>query len=140
MERGQMYNKLDRRDFPVGGTETVLVAEDDLAVRDFIKYVLKDFGYTVLEASDGEEAVKIFRKNKEVIKLLLLDVIMPEKNGKEAYDAIKKIKPSIKALFISGYPDNVLEEKGLFLKGFSFIAKPVSPWDLLQKVRAVQDS
>jgi two-component system cell cycle sensor histidine kinase/response regulator CckA len=130
-------NKGAYRDFPVGGTETILVAEDNSEVRQYIKFVLEDFGYKVLEASDGDEAVKIFRENKDEIKLLLFDLLMPNKTGKEAYEAIKKIKPGIKVLFLSGYQDHALDDMGLSVKEFSFIAKPVSPWDILKKVSEV---
>ena len=116
------------------GTETLLVADDEPEVRKYIKFVLEDFGYKVLEASDGDEAVEIFQANKDAVKLLLLDVLMPGKSGKEVYEIIKKIQPRVKVLFLSGYEDSALEDMGLSVKEFSFIAKPVSPWDILKKV------
>lgn len=122
---------------PACGTETLLVAEDEPEVRKYIKFVLEDFGYTVLTAADGEEAVELFLAHKEAVKLLILDVLMPGKSGKEAYEAIKKVKPRIKVLFLSGYQDSALEDMGLSVKEFSFIAKPVSPWDILKKVSDV---
>jgi CheY-like chemotaxis protein len=122
-----------------GGIETVLVAEDDGAVRGFSKDILERFGYTVIEAEDGEKAIHRFMENKEKINLLLLDVIMPKKNGKEVYEEIKKIKPDIKALFLSGYPAYIIQNKGILEEGIDFIPKPVTKNDLLRKVREVLD-
>jgi CheY-like chemotaxis protein len=130
----QTFNKKALGNSSVCGTETLLVADDEPEVRKYIKFVLEDFGYKVLEASDGDEAVELFRANKDAVKLLLLDVLMPGKSGKEVYEIIKKIKPRMKVLFLSGYQDSALEDMGLSVKEFSFIAKPVSPWDILKKV------
>ncbi|MCL4475660.1 MAG: MEKHLA domain-containing protein [Nitrospirae bacterium] len=122
-----------------GGTETVLVAEDDQAVRKLTRDVLERFGYKVIAAEDGEDAIKKFMNNKEDIQLLLLDVIMPKKNGKEVYEEIKKINPRIKVLFLSGYTANLIHKKGILDEGLDFILKPVSPKELLRKVRRVLD-
>jgi signal transduction histidine kinase/CheY-like chemotaxis protein len=121
------------------GTETILVADDDPAVASLVKRILEEFGYKVLEARDGEDAIEQFLKHKDDIHLLLLDVIMPKKNGKEAYDAIKKIKPEIKAIFISGYSAEIIDEQAI-LEGLNFIGKPVSPEELLFSVREVLDN
>ncbi|MBU1163832.1 MAG: PAS domain S-box protein, partial [Proteobacteria bacterium] len=94
-----------------GGTETVLVAEDDETVREIIKTILDRFGYKVIEAVDGEDAVTLFKKNK--IDLVILDVIMPKKNGKEAYDEMKDFCPEIKAIFTSGYTTEIIDKKGV---------------------------
>jgi two-component system cell cycle sensor histidine kinase/response regulator CckA len=122
-----------------GGVETVLVAEDDEPVRDLIKEVLSGYGYKVMEAGDGEEAVSRFKENKDKIQLLILDVIMPKKNGKEAYDEIKVIKPDIKAIFTSGYNADIIHKKGILDEGLDFILKPISPDGLLRKMREVLD-
>jgi len=97
----------------IGGTETILMAEDDEEVRKFTKSVLEEFGYTIIEAVNGEDAITKFIENKDTIQLLLFDVIMPKKNGIEAYEEIIKIKPDIKAIFTSGYPADVIQKKGL---------------------------
>ncbi len=125
--------------YPAGGTETILVAEDDHAVRELTRSVLEKFGYTVIQAADGEDAIRRFMENKEDIRLLLLDVIMPKKNGKEVYKNIKNINPDIKAIFLSGYSANLIQKKGVLDKELDFIMKPVSPKDLLRKTRAVLD-
>ena len=122
---------------PEKGTETLLFAEDNKEVRKFTKMMLEKSGYEVIEAKDGEDAVNKFLKNRDRVQMLLLDVIMPKKNGKEAYDLIRKIRPDIKALFISGYTADAIERKGLMEEGFDFILKPVSPLAFLKKIREV---
>lgn len=124
---------------PKRGTETILVADDEPAVGSLVKKILEEFGYKVLEARDGEKAIEQFLKHKDDIHLLLLDVIMPKKNGKEAYDAIRKIKPEVKAVFISGYSDEIIDGQAI-LEGLNFIGKPVSPEELLFKIREVLDN
>jgi signal transduction histidine kinase len=122
-----------------GGSETVLVAEDDTVIRKLTRSVLERFGYKVIEAFDGEDAIRKFMDNKNRIHILLFDVIMPKKNGKEAYEEIKKIRPDIKSIFISGYTADIIHEKGILDEGMNFISKPVSPRDILRKVREVLD-
>jgi PAS domain S-box-containing protein len=122
-----------------GGTETVLVVEDDEAVRRLSRDVLQSYGYRVIEAENGEEAIEKFKENKEKINILLLDVILPKRNGKEVYDEIRKIKPDIKALFLSGYAENLLQNKGILEEGLNFMPKPVSVNYLLRNVREVLD-
>lgn len=122
-----------------GGIETILVAEDDAQVRELTKEVLEGFGYKVMEATDGDDATKIFNENKDKIQLLFLDVIMPKKNGKEVYDEIKKVRPDIKAIFTSGYNADIIHKKGILEEGLDFITKPISPDELLRMVREVLD-
>jgi PAS domain S-box-containing protein len=128
-------------DIPIikGGTETILIAEDDAQVRGLIKEVLEGYGYRVMEAVDGDDAIKIFNENKDKIQLLFLDVVMPKKNGKEVYDEIKKIRPDIKAIFTSGYTTDIIHKKGIIEEGSNFILKPMLPDELLRKVRDVLD-
>ena len=122
-----------------GGTETVLVAEDDEVIRNLTRSVLTEFGYQVIEAMDGEDAVRVFGENRDRVDLLLLDVIMPRKNGKAAYEEIRRMKPGIRALFMSGYSADMISKEGVLEKGLSFISKPVSPIEMLMKVREVLD-
>jgi PAS domain S-box-containing protein len=121
------------------GTETVLIAEDDVEVRELIKKVLVGAGYKILEAKDGNDALKVFTENKDGIHLLIIDVIMPKKNGKEVYDEIKKEKPDIKVIFMSGYNADVIHKKGILKEGLDFISKPLLPDELLRKIREVLD-
>jgi CheY-like chemotaxis protein len=126
-------------DAPARGTETVLVAEDDVNLRKLSRTVLAEYGYTVIEAVDGAEAVKKFMENRDTIQLLLFDLIMPKMNGKEASDEIRKIKPDLKVLFASGYDPDLLQQKELLGDGVHLVYKPISPMDLLRKVRSVLD-
>ena len=122
-----------------GGTETILVAEDETNVRDFIKEVLTRYGYKVIEATDGEDAIKALHTHNDKIQLALLDVIMPKKDGKMVYQEIKKVIPYTKVIFISGYATDILYKKGIIEEGINFISKPMSPDELLIKVREVLD-
>ncbi|MBM4054216.1 MAG: PAS domain S-box protein [Planctomycetes bacterium] len=123
----------------VHGTETILIAEDEEEIRHLVKMVLETAGYTVITAVNGKDAISKYTKNREKIQLLLFDVIMPGKNGKEAYDAIRKKTPGIKVLFTSGYSEDMVEKKIILKEGLHFIPKPVSPSELLKKVREALD-
>jgi CheY-like chemotaxis protein len=123
----------------LSGIETILLAEDDSVVRNLTKKVLEECGYTVIEAVDGEDAVSKVTENRKRIQLAILDVVMPKKNGKEAYDEIRKTVPGIKVLFTSGYTANTIQARGFLDEGLHFIAKPVPPKQLLRKVRQVLD-
>jgi PAS domain S-box-containing protein len=122
---------------PEGGTETILIAEDNSEIRTIIKTVFEQSGYRVIDALNGEDAVNKFIRNKDRIQLLVFDVIMSKKNGKEAYDEIRKIKPEIKVLFMSGYPKHYNNNKIIIEEELPFIPKPVSPTGILKKVREV---
>jgi len=124
---------------PQGGTETILVAEDDLEVRKLVVTFLQDFGYTVVESEDGEEAIQLFQQHKDKIRLLLFDVVMPKINGKEAYDEIRGLSPGIKILFMSGFSTSTMINKSIEGEGLDFVLKPASPEVLLKKVREVLD-
>lgn len=124
---------------PAGGTETILLAEDNKEVRELTKNLLQKFGYEVLEAVDGEDAIKRFKEDKDKICLLVFDLIMPKKNGKEAYEEIKNMRSDIKVLFTSGYTGDIIRKKGLHDAEFNFIPKPIAPKEFLRKVREVLD-
>ena len=124
---------------PRMGTETILLAEDDESVREVAVEILQDFGYEVIVAVDGEDAVRKYRENRERIQLLLFDLIMPKKTGKEAYDEIREIEPGIKVIFASGYPTENSRQKGLVDNNITLTCKPFSRTDLLHKVRIVLD-
>ena len=122
-----------------GGTETILIGEDDAQVRSLLREVLSNAGYHIIEAVDGDDAVGAFRENNDDIRLLILDVVMPKKNGKEVYTEIKRIRSDVKVIFVSGYSADVIHKKGILEVGLNFISKPVSPDELLIKVRDVLD-
>jgi PAS domain S-box-containing protein len=119
------------------GTETLLLAEDEAEVRVFNKKLLEEYGYKVIEAVDGDDAIQKFKLHKNKIQLVILDVIMPNRSGREAYEAIKKITPDIRVLFTSGYPAEHIN--GMIAKGAELISKPASPTKLLRKIREVLD-
>jgi signal transduction histidine kinase len=122
-----------------GGSETILVAEDDEILRNLNSTVLRSVGYTVIEAMDGDDAVRKFAGNKERISLALLDGIMPKKSGREAYEEISTINPGVKVVFLSGYAEGFVNEQEIREKGLTLLLKPVSPRELVNKVREVLD-
>jgi len=122
------------------GTETILVVDDDPSVRKLIVNSLQPLGYKILEASGGAEALRISKAFDDNIDLLLTDVIMPEMDGKELSAILKTSRPMIKALFISGYTDDILADRGILEDGISFLQKPIAPTRLSAKVRQVLDS
>ena len=122
-----------------GGNETILVAEDEESLRKLARIMLESFGYSVITAKDGEEAITEFSANRESIGLVLLDMIMPKKNGKEVSQVIGKMSPGIKILFTSGYTMDVATTKELTEAGFDFIHKPFQVRSLMLKVREVLD-
>jgi PAS domain S-box-containing protein len=121
------------------GTETILIAEDDPLVRDIIKEILTESGYSVIEAVDGEDAVERFIEKKHAIDLMIVDVVMPKKNGKEVYEEIRKTDRNIKVLFTSGYTRDVVIDKGVYEDTVDFVSKPISQIELLVKVREALD-
>lgn len=135
-----LERELSSSQVPQGGNETILLAEDDPEVRKLSTAFLRDFGYTIIDAENGEVACRRFREHQDTIRLLLFDVIMPTKNGKEAYDEIRLLSPDIKVLFMSGYSTSTVVNKCIADRGFNFIQKPVSPEALLKKVRKVLDT
>jgi len=125
---------------PAGGRETILLAEDEPEVRTLITLLLRGAGYTVIEAVDGEDAVRKFAGNESRISLLLSDVIMPKMNGKEAYLQIRAAYPGVKVLFMSGYTADIIQSKGFLAEELPFLSKPIVSDQLLRKVREVLDS
>lgn len=120
---------------PAEGMETLLVAEDEAVVKDYLKRILERAGYKVISAGDGDEAVDLFSKHREEISLVISDVVMPKKNGKEISDEIRKIKPGMKVVFMSGYTADLMHSKGILENDVEFITKPFQKGELLRKVR-----
>jgi two-component system cell cycle sensor histidine kinase/response regulator CckA len=123
---------------PTGGTETILLAEDDQTVRALAGIFLRDFGYRVIDAVDGTDALEKFAEHEKEIDLLILDVMMPKKNGRDVYYAVKAVRPDIDILFVSGYTADIIHKKGI-MEDLPFISKPVNPFDLLRKIRDILD-
>jgi CheY-like chemotaxis protein len=121
-----------------GGSETILLAEDDPLVRDLAREMLVRAGYRVLVAVDGEDAVAVFRTHPNV-DLLLLDVIMPKLDGHQALEKIHSIRPDVPVLFSSGYSENAIHTNFVLHEGLSLLQKPYSSEALLRAVRRVLD-
>ena len=119
------------------GTETILLAEDEEIVRNLAREVLKTYGYKVLEAANGPEALSICESYKEKIHLLITDVIMPEMSGRELSAGMAKLYPEIKVLFMSGYTDSAIIHQGVLEEDANFIQKPFPTDELARKVREV---
>ncbi len=122
-----------------GGTETILVAEDDLSLRSLSKTLLEQHGYTVIDAADGDDAVHKFLQHRDEVKLVILDRIMPHKSGGEAYNEILRLSPGMKVIFMSGYIEDSFDHIDLPEKQAVLIQKPISPNNLLRNVRAILD-
>jgi PAS domain S-box-containing protein len=135
----QPFEPSDRGGLP-RGKETILLAEDESLVRSITKATLEEFGYTVIEAEDGADAIDTFQEHQGRIQLIILDVIMPRKNGRQAYEAIRMIRPDVKALFMSGYAGDILSSKGIVGENLHFVPKPIDQRILLKKVREILDS
>ena len=124
---------------PANGMETLLIAEDEEVVKVYMKRILERAGYKVIVAGDGEEAVVRFMEHRDEITLVISDVVMPKKNGREIFEEIRRMKPGIKVVFLSGYTADVMHNKGVLEKDADFLAKPFLKADLLRKVREALD-
>ncbi len=123
-----------------GGTETILLAEDDDMVMALCKTTLEDAGYTVLLARDGQEAVHVFNDHYQVLDLVLLDVVMPKLGGRAVFGKIREKCPDMRVIFSSGYnTDNAIHNNFILDEGLTLIQKPYRSTDLLQLVRATLD-
>ncbi|MEI6305849.1 MAG: PAS domain S-box protein [Deltaproteobacteria bacterium] len=122
------------------GSEIILLAEDDEPTRALTKELLEEFGYSVIEAVNGNQAIEIFMEQKDIIKLVILDAIMPGMKCEETYREIIALAPNARVLIYSGYGPETI--KGMFEigKNLSFIAKPFMPKELLMKIREVLEN
>jgi CheY-like chemotaxis protein len=125
---------------PATGTETILVVEDEEALRKVARRSLEGAGYTVLAAGAGDEALLISAQHAGEIHLLLTDVVMPRMSGKALAQALLKTRPLTKVLYMSGYADNAFLHQGVVDEGTHFIGKPFTATDVTHKVRSVLDS
>lgn len=123
-----------------GGSETVLVVEDNEAVRSYVRSVLETQGYALMEADGSEAAVQLTEKHAGPIHLLLTDVVMPRMSGPELAARLRPQHPEAKVLYMSGYTDKAIVDHGVLDPGICFLQKPFVPETLLQKVREVLDS
>jgi CheY-like chemotaxis protein len=120
--------------------ETILLVEDEDAVRTLVRDALKATGYAVLEASHGHEALLICERHAGRIDLMVTDVVMPEMSGRELADRLAPVRPGLQVLYMSGYTDNAVVHHGVLDPGTTFLQKPFGPGVLLRKVREVLDA
>jgi signal transduction histidine kinase len=123
----------------VGGSETVLLVEDDPMLLSMTKAMLERLGYAVLPASTPREAIRLASEHADEVQLLVTDVVMPEMNGRELADELCKAHPGLKHLFISGYTADVIADRGVLEEGVHFVQKPFSMHDLAAKMREALD-
>jgi PAS domain S-box-containing protein len=124
---------------PPGGTETILLVEDDATVRELHKMILEGAGYVIVEAVDGQDALEKFMEHMAEVDIVVTDVIMPKRDGKSLYDEIRRIRADMKVLFMSGYTKDIVLERGILDNEFRYVTKPVKSFELLKKVRDVLD-
>ena len=125
---------------PLRGTETVLVVEDAASVRMVTRQVLERYGYAVLEAPNGETALRLAAKHHGRIHLLLTDVVMPGLSGRQLAEQLAQLRPDMKVLYASGYADQAIVHHGILESGIAYLQKPFTPETLARSVRQVLDS
>jgi len=121
------------------GHETILVVEDESALRELTSALLEEAGYTVLESSGVDDAIAMASDSRQKIDLLLTDIVMPRLDGRELASRLVGIRPTLKILFMSGYTDDVLVHRGAFVRGAMLVQKPFTRSTLLRKVRETLD-
>ncbi len=121
-----------------GGSETILVVEDEVLVRDLVTKFLQGQGYRVLSAARGSQALELAQGSAR-IDLLLSDVILPSMNGRQIYEQLLAGRPELRVLFMSGYTENIIAPHGVLEEGFHFVQKPFSLRELARKIRETLD-
>ena len=124
----------------VGGREVILVVEDEEAVRSLICRTLRHFGYTVLEAKDGEDALTVLQEHHGPTHGVICDLVMPQLGGGKLIEMLHDWYPQLKVLFVSGYSQSAVAEQGGFFSGAHYLAKPFSAETLARSLRRVLDS
>jgi CheY-like chemotaxis protein len=122
------------------GSETILLAEDESGVRNLVRAVLQEAGYTVLEADRGSAALQRSLEHGAEIDLLLTDLIMPDISGADLAQQLLAQRPKLRVLFMSGHPGDVAVRSGVLAEGTPYLPKPFSPSDLARKVRETLDA
>ncbi len=130
---------MNRRPPETSGTETLLIVENESAIRYLLQVALRRNGYTVLAAESGREALQLVRNHAGAIHLLITDVMMPDMDGPELVRQLSAIRPDTRTLFMSGYMDDTLGEGGILSTNANFIQKPFSPGTIAQRIREILD-
>ncbi len=123
-----------------GGSETVLIVEDNDGLRKFAQEILQSYGYRTLVAKNGEDALRVSREHKGPIHLLLTDVVMPKMGGREAAKRLQPLYPQMKVIYMSGYTENAIVHHGVLAPELDFLEKPFTPEGLARKVRGALGS
>jgi len=123
-----------------GGDETILLVEDEKAVRSLQRRVLSESGYALLEAGQAEEALRLAMGHPGVIHLLVTDIVMPHMSGVQLAERLKTIRPGIRVLFLSGHTNDAMLKHGVLEAEVSFLQKPFTPPALRRKIREVLDA
>jgi CheY-like chemotaxis protein len=118
----------------IGGSQTILIVEDQEEVRRFASEVLRFYGYCVMEAPNGTQALKIAHDCPKPIHLLLTDVVMPDMNGRELADALHPLRPEMLILYMSGYSEDVIAHRGVVDREIAYLSKPFTPATLAMRV------
>ncbi len=117
-----------------------MIVEDDEGLRKFAQNALEQHGYKVLDAENGEDALRVSKAHEGPIDLMITDVVMPKMGGREAADRLQPLYPQMKVIYMSGYTNNAIVEHGVLAPGLNFLQKPFSPEGLARKVREVLKS
>ena len=122
------------------GNETILLVEDDPDVREVAEVILSQYGYQVIKAGNGAEALQLVKKNDHDTQLMITDVVMPGMSGRELAEQVARLQKNIKVLYISGYTDDAIVQRGMLKSGIMYLPKPFNIEDLVTKVRQVLDT
>lgn len=132
---GCLENLMTELSLDYEGNETILVVDDEVQLRNLLYDFLTHYGYDVILAEDGQDAIEKYNQRKETVRLVVMDIVMPRKDGITAYKEIKDIRPDAEILLVSGYhPDNLSD-----LNKFSIINKPFNPLEILKTIRKTLD-
>jgi CheY-like chemotaxis protein len=137
--QGEIAEVKPRLDGAQRGTEKILLVEDDEAVRDLTRTILERAGYTIVTARNGTEAVDAIRRDARDVSLAIMDVVMPEMGGCEAYECMRKVRPDLKVLFASGYRAGGIHSNIVLDTPLNLLQKPFAPGELLHAVRGTLD-
>ncbi len=129
----------DAEQFALRGNETILLVEDDEAVRTLARRVLQQYGYKVLTAGRPGEAIQLYQQHADAIALLISDVIMPEMNGRQLAETLQADQPRLRVLYISGYTDDQIAQHGILQPGLDLLEKPFTSDKLARRVREILD-